>query len=146
MEISNSSIFEKRRLVILLLSALIILGSMWFFANRVFSHSTVYYTTIDEVLNEPHQYYGDRFRVNGRLLAGSFDRQDGNTTATFILQNESSSLELKGRYTGIVPELFFNEHSEIVAEGIYHTDGVFHADNIIVKCPSKYVSEESKNT
>jgi cytochrome c-type biogenesis protein CcmE len=40
-----------------------------------------------------------------------------------------------------VPELFFNEHSDIVAEGTYDTDGVFHADNIMVKCPSKYVAE-----
>ncbi|MBH51564.1 MAG: hypothetical protein CL785_00205 [Chloroflexi bacterium] len=146
MEVNKSSYFEKRRILLIILSALIILGSMWFFANRVFSHSTVYYITVDEVVNDPELYYGDRFRVNGKLLAGSFNREQGDTSATFVLQNESGSHDLKGTFTGIVPELFFNEHSEIVAEGIYGTDGIFHADNIIVKCPSKYASNETKNT
>ena len=119
---------------------------MWFFANRVFSHSTVYYITVEEVVNAPESYYGDRFRVNGKLLPGSFDRKEGDTTATFVLQNESRSHELTGTFTGIVPGLFFNEHSEIVAEGIYGKDDVFYADNIIVKCPSKYTSKDTKNT
>ena len=39
---------------------------------------------------------------------------------------------------GVVPDLFFNPHSEIILEGRYGSDEMFQADSILVKCPSKY--------
>jgi len=48
---------------------------------------------------------------------------------------------MNASFDGVVPDLFFNDHSEIIAEGRYSTDGIFLADQIIVKCPSKYASE-----
>ena len=45
-------------------------------------------------------------------------------------------------HDGVVPDLFFNEHSEILLEGTYGPEGMFDAEAIIVKCPSKYQSLE----
>ena len=42
--------------------------------------------------------------------------------------------------TAVVPDLFFNQHSEIILEGSYGDDGVFYSESVIVKCPSKYVA------
>ena len=47
-------------------------------------------------------------------------------------------------HDGILPDLFFNEHSEIILEGSFSQDNVFHSENIIVKCPSKYVAMEEE--
>ena len=49
-------------------------------------------------------------------------------------------------YDGIIPDLFFNPHSEIVAEGQYNEEGTFHVDDILVKCPSKYTGKPVENT
>ena len=43
----------------------------------------------------------------------------------------------------MLPELFFNEHSEVILEGNYTPEGVFQSHNVIVKCPSKYVGEDA---
>ena len=40
--------------------------------------------------------------------------------------------------------MFFNEHSEILVEGIYSAEDLFEAEAIIVKCPSKYQAEEKE--
>ena len=49
-------------------------------------------------------------------------------------------------HQGVLPDLFFNEHSEIILEGSYGTDGVFQSENVIVKCPSKYVALEEEQS
>ena len=49
-------------------------------------------------------------------------------------------MTLRSVHDGVVPDLFFNEHSELILEGTYTPDGVFESENIIVRCPSKYVA------
>ena len=45
-------------------------------------------------------------------------------------------------YKGVKPGNF-EEATEIVAVGSYH-DGAFHADQLLVKCPSKYQGIEEQ--
>jgi cytochrome c-type biogenesis protein CcmE len=40
-------------------------------------------------------------------------------------------------YEGIVPDAFAQSDA-VVVEGEYSPDGVFHADTLVVQCPSKY--------
>jgi cytochrome c-type biogenesis protein CcmE len=75
------------------------------------------------------------------LVPGSFVRNGQGTLASFDLADEGGEHVLYTKFDGMVPDLFFNEHSEIIAEGRYSPEGVFHAHQIIVKCPSKYASE-----
>ena len=53
----------------------------------------------------------------------------------------AGSPQLAASYNGVLPDLFFNPHSEIILEGRYDAgDGVFAVDEVLVKCPSKYQS------
>ena len=47
---------------------------------------------------------------------------------------------MDAKHNGVLPDLFFNEHSEIILEGVHHTEKEFDSQNVIVKCPSKYVA------
>ena len=125
----------------LLAGGVLFLAALLYFAFVAFQGSTVYYVTVGELLSKADPEYGQRVRVAGKLLPDSFDRQESGTFATFALTDPADGRVLAASFDGLVPELFFNDHSEIVAEGTYETDGVFHADNIIVKCPSKYASQ-----
>jgi cytochrome c-type biogenesis protein CcmE len=125
----------------LLAGGVLLLAALLYFAFVAFQGSTVYYVTVGELLNQANPEYGQRIRVAGKLLPDSFERQEVGTFATFSLTDPADGEVLAASFDGLVPELFFNEHSDIVAEGTYETDGVFHADNIIVKCPSKYASQ-----
>ncbi len=126
----------------LLAGGVLLLAALLYFAFVAFQGSTVYYITVGELLSQSEPEYGQRVRVAGKLLPESFQREETGTLATFSLADPGDGRVLAASFDGLVPELFFNEHSDIVAEGTYETDGVFHADNIIVKCPSKYASQQ----
>ena len=59
-------------------------------------------------------------------------------------EGEAAAGSLHASYVGVMPDLFFNPHSEIILEGSYGKDSVFETDNILVKCPSKYQSLEAE--
>ena len=62
---------------------------------------------------------------------------DGSTLANF--QQTEAAQTFRATYEGVLPDLFFNSHSEIILEGSFGHDGVFTGRNVIVKCPSKYI-------
>ena len=77
----------------------------------------------------------------------SFQREDSGTLARFQLidkEGDASDVNLEASYVGVMPDLFFNPHSEIILEGSYTPTGVFETDSILVKCPSKYQSLEGE--
>ena len=109
-----------------------------FFAFSTFQGAKVYYLTVGEVASTDIEV-GKTMRVSGKLLPESFQREDVGVLAHFTLAE--GDYTLSADYNGIVPELFFNEHSEIVLEGYFDADGVFQSNTVIVKCPSKYQAE-----
>ena len=99
----------------------------------------MYYLTVDELLSGRAET-GKTVRVNGKLVPDSFQRESQGTVAHFSLTDGKETLP--AIYDGIVPELFFNEQSQIVLEGYYGSDKVFHTMTTpIVKCPSKYEAQ-----
>ena len=137
-EESHSAFYGRGRLII---GGVLFAGALVYFAFLAFQGSTVYYLTVDELQDRGSIAYGEQNRVSGKLVPGSFVRNGQGTLASFDLADEGGQHVLDTRFDGMVPDLFFNEHSEIIAEGRYTSEGVFHADQIIVKCPSKYASE-----
>ena len=139
MENSEPQSTAKTRLII----ALTVLGiALSYFLFTAFQSAQVYYYTVGEVVtNKPH---AELVRVNGNLVADSFTRISGETEVRFELTDGSTKLLMI--YDGIIPDLFFNPHSEIVAEGQYYEEGTFHVDDILVKCPSKYTGEVTEST
>ena len=53
---------------------------------------------------------------------------------------EENGVQMEAQYDGVLPDLFFSEHSEIVLSGQLGPSGVFQSDRILIKCPSKYQS------
>ena len=86
-------------------------------------------------------------RVSGKLIEGTFGREGNSIDSQFQITDNEASIPietLKASYTGVLPDLFFNPHSELILEGSYGVNQVFHADSILVKCPSKYVDLEDE--
>ena len=122
----------------LILAAAVLGAALVYFAFTAFESAKVYYLTVGEVLAQTSP--GEVVRANGKLVPESFQRNPGETLAYFSLADGDQTLQVQ--YDGVVSDLFFNPHSEIVAEGTYQGEGVFHATDILVKCPSKYVAAQ----
>ena len=124
----------------LLVALVVLIGAFGYLAVMAFQSATVYYYTVGELQDLGVTPDGKMVRVSGKLVEDSFVREDLSTLAHFSLTDGSETLQ--AAHDGILPDLFFNEHSEIILEGSYGPEGVFESRNVIVKCPSKYVAAE----
>ena len=112
-----------------------------------FPGNALYFLTVSEFNQKADVQDGRLVRVSGKLVDGTFARPERSTLSNFQLTDkdgESPGSVLLASYTGVLPDLFFNPHSEIILEGSVGADHVFQADNILVKCPSKYRSLEEE--
>ena len=124
----------------LLMGLTVVLGALAFLGFTAFQSATVYFYTVNEITEVGPTEEGRTVRVSGKLVPNSFSREQNSTMARFVLKDKDTEVTLTALHDGVVPDLFFNDHSEIILEGKYGVDGVFHSDNVIVKCPSKYVA------
>lgn len=77
-------------------------------------------------------------QVKGKLIKGEGAIEQDKQNLHFTLTDENGDA-LPVIYRGEVPENF--EHAtDVVVIGKY-TDGIFHAEKLLAKCPSKYQKE-----
>ena len=127
----------------LLIAFVVLVAALGYFAFQSFQGR-------DGVLLYRRRNEGHRLHAGGPH--GPSERQAGagllpsrrgfHSWPSSILQTAAENLA--AAHNGVLPDLFFNEHSEIILEGRYHPDGVFVSQNVIVKCPSKYVAMEEE--
>ena len=134
-----SLLTKQRKLIIV---GVVLLAAFGYFGFTAFQAATSFYLTVDELVAQGPAA-GESVKVKGALVEGSFDRASTeNTIATFRLHENGAQID--ATYDGVLPDLFFNPHSEIVLEGTYEPGGVFMVDRVFVKCASKYQSLEGE--
>jgi cytochrome c-type biogenesis protein CcmE len=128
--------FERRRsrLPILLLGV-IVLGALLALGFTMFGKSVTYYRTPTEVLAEQ----GRELRLSGTVVDGSIATDAEAGTVAFDVTDGTTTVAVL--FTGPQPDTL-QDGGEAVAEGALGTDGVFHADTLFAKCPSKFETKE----
>jgi cytochrome c-type biogenesis protein CcmE len=122
------------------LAVVVLMLALGYFSFLAFQSATVYYYQVDELVSLGVESHGKVVRVSGKLVPVSFYRPEGSTRSQFSLAGEKEIL--KASHDGVLPDLFFNEHSEIILEGRHVGDDLFESYNVIVKCPSKYITDD----
>jgi len=119
-----------------LISGLLILIAVSYLAYTGFESSAIYYYTVSELSEQDESIQNTNIRINGQVHTNSAEfNSTGDTALEFIITEGGESLPVI--YQGIVPDAF-NAGREIVIEGHLDSNGVFHANTILTKCPSKY--------
>ncbi|MCZ6634989.1 MAG: cytochrome c maturation protein CcmE [bacterium] len=110
----------------------------------VFSSSrqmSMYFFTVTELEARETEFRGQRIKLAGKVVPGSIEKN--NRVLQFQiwepLNDEKGTFSGKRaiRYQGIVPDTFRDE-ADVVLEGITLANGIFQADDLLAKCPSKY--------
>lgn len=102
-----------------------------------FSSSMTPYVSFDEAERSPRTV-----QVMGGLEKGSSRYDTSSKTLYFNLVDLESKKVLPVAYRDVKPANF-EEAVSIVAIGKYRA-GAFHAEKLLVKCPSKYQGEETE--
>ena len=95
--------------------------------------SSEYYLTVSELRS--HSASGD-VRVAG-VVQNDVIRSDGGMHVRFTEKDKMASVVVD--YVGPLPDIF-QPGITVVAEGRLGSDGVFHARNVLAKCPSRFAT------
>lgn len=124
---------------LLLLAFVAFLGVQIVQATRT---TGAYFMTVGELKTRATSLQGQRVRVNGNVVQGTENWQPQAMTLKFSIQDEQGAA-LPVVFNGPRPDNFQRAASAIV-EGELLPDGSFQAENLLLKCPSRYEEEPSE--
>jgi len=142
------------------IGGIIILGAVVFLIWTATTSTSEYFLTIEELHAKGASIVDRNLRVSGAVIGDTIQYDAQNLTLTFEVANvsgDNSIIETEGglakalheavidpsrervviRYVGPKPDLLRNEAQAIVT-GHLGEDGIFYADELLLKCPTKY--------
>jgi cytochrome c-type biogenesis protein CcmE len=106
----------------------------------------VYFLTPTELLAKTQadpSFHDVGLKVGAHVVPGSVRREAGARTIDFRVSDGAH--EFPVTYTGLIPDTFTDASNiEVIVEGKYGRDGVFHATEVLAKCGSRYEAEIQK--
>lgn len=143
-----------------MIGGIFILGAVVFLIWTATKASAQYFLTIDELNAKGPSIVDKSVRVSGAVVGDTIHYDAQNLTLTFevahvpadeaILKDQGglaaalhqavidpSRSRMKVVYVGPKPDLLRDE-AEAIMTGHLGTDGVFHADELLLKCPTRY--------
>jgi len=147
-------------------SAKFIIGGLFIVAAVVYliisstRASAQYFLTVDELVAKGETVLGRDLRISGAVIGDSIQYDPQTLTLKFTIVaipgdnkeieklgglaavlnaavNDPSRERLEVIYTGPKPDLLRNEAQAIIT-GQMGSDGVFQADELLLKCPTRY--------
>ena len=120
----------------------------WYAASNLAPGAALtYFQDLDEFRAAAQEYAGQHARVRGFVKPGSIERDLAARQVRFQVQQSpahagsDSPAVLAVVYAGLETPDLFKDGAEVVVEGVLSSagpDGVFHADKVLAKCPSKF--------
>lgn len=132
----------------ILVGVLVIGIAVGFLIVRGISTTSSYYLTVAELKDSPTGRSlkpGQSVRVGGDVVAGTIAYDQQALRLAFDLRDQQNpAAAIRVSYAGPKPDAF-EPDVKVLAEGNYQRGAnLFAADTLLVKCPSKYESKESK--
>lgn len=142
------------------IGGLLILGAVVFLIWNAAASTSEYFMTIDELQAKGTKMVNKNLRASGAVIGDSIQYDAQTLTLTFEVAQvpgDNAEIEKEGGlaavlhaavidpsrnrmkvvYVGPKPDLLRNE-AQAIMTGHVDADGVFHADELLLKCPTKY--------
>lgn len=97
--------------------------------------SETYFFDVDEAVAQGDDVTGQTIRIRGDVEEGTIDSDHEQLVHRFDVGAGGETMSI--RYEKALPDTF-EDDSEVVVEGHLDDDFVLHADEVLVKCPSRY--------
>ncbi len=123
---------HARRLRFILVFVVLASGIGWLVARGA-REQVHYYVTVSELLSKEPGADLRGLRLSGIVEPGSIQKEA--LELNFRVSDGARAIPVA--YDGVVPDTFA-ESGEVVVEGTLGPNGVFHANFLMAKCPSKY--------
>ena len=127
--------FRKRFLI----GGVVLILAVGYLLYLSFEDSVSYYLTVSELNDKGSEVYDTHVRVAGKIVDGSIDWNAKELELEFVIVESNATLPVV--YEGTKPD-GFKADANILVDGQYHSDKIFRASQILMKCPSKYEPKE----
>ena len=143
-----------------IIGGMLILAAVIYLIASSTQASAEYFMTVDEVKAEGASAVGKSLRLSGAVLGDTIQYDAATLTLTFEVaqvSGDNAEIEAQGGlaevlyqavhdpsrqrvkiiYIGPKPDLLRGE-AQAIMTGKLGTDGIFYADELLLKCPTKY--------
>lgn len=143
-----------------ILGGLFILAAVVYLIFSSTQQSVEYFMTVDELKTKGNQVIDKSLRLSGAVIGDSIQYDPQTLTLTFEVANvpgDNAEIEAQGGlaavlkaavadptrarvavvYVGPKPDLLRSE-AQAIMTGHLGTDGIFYAEELLLKCPTKY--------
>ncbi len=143
-----------------IIGGLLILAAVIYLIASSTQANAEYFMTINELKAQGSSAVGKSLRVSGAVVGSTIQYDPQTLTLRFEVANvpgDNATIDAQGGlaavlhaavtnpasarmqvvYVGPKPDLLKDE-AQAIMTGEYGADGVFHADELLLKCPSKY--------
>lgn len=143
-----------------IIGGVLILAAVVYLIASSTSVSAEYFMTVDEVQAKGADAVGKKLRLSGAVIGDTIQYDAGTLTLTFEIAqvtadqaeidaqgglaevlyqavNDPNRAHIKVVYVGVKPDLLRNE-AQAIMTGQLESDGVFHAEELLLKCPTRY--------
>jgi len=131
-EFRRRGVRRQRRFLV---AGCVLLVGVAYLAFTVTKASAVYYLTVPELEARGTSGAQRSVRVSGVVDAGSVERDPSQFVTRFTASDTGGTVPVI--YKGPVPDIF-QPGIQVVVEGRLGTDGIFHADTLLTKCPAHF--------
>jgi cytochrome c-type biogenesis protein CcmE len=141
------------------IGGLLIVAAIVYLIYSSTAASAQYFLTVDEIDMKGEEVYNRDLRVSGAVIGDTIDYDPQTLTLKFTVAHipgdndeiesqgglafvlhdavENPGSQLQVVHNGPMPDLLQNE-AQAIMTGRLGEDGVFYADELLLKCPTKY--------
>jgi cytochrome c-type biogenesis protein CcmE len=142
------------------IGGVVILAAVAYLIFSATQANAEYFMTVNELKAKGQSVIGQNLRVSGAVVGDTIQYDAQTLTLTFEVAHvtgnnnevdaqgglaavlhaavvDPNRARIKVVYTGPKPDLLKNE-AQAIMTGQLEADGVFHADELLLKCPTKY--------
>ncbi len=143
-----------------IIGGLLIIAAVIYLIASSTSASAEYFMTIEEVRAQKNDIIGKSLRISGAVLGDTISYNPDTLLITFTVAHvtgDNDEIESSGGlakvlhdavreegtprldviYSGAMPDLLKDE-AQAIMTGHIESDGIFYADELLLKCPTKY--------
>jgi cytochrome c-type biogenesis protein CcmE len=137
--VSTSKANSKVKYIV---GGVVIVGLIAYLIISSISSAGAYYREVGEVLAQRDALAGKNLRVSGNIVTESVKYDAAKLDLNFMISDSAdTSKTLPVYFHGVQPDQITRAGASAIVEGSLGPNGVVEANNLLLKCPSRY--EES---
>jgi cytochrome c-type biogenesis protein CcmE len=143
-----------------IIGGLLILAAVVYLIYSATESNAEYFVTVDELRAQASSLAGRNIRISGAVVGDTIQYDPNTSELSFVIANvpnDNATVEAQGglskvlhdavvdpnrarltvAYSGAKPDLL-QDKAQAIITGHLGADGVFQADELLLKCPTKY--------